>query len=65
MSDKVVNKFSAVYGKNDAPLVSVLAGDEHEAKEKITEQLSRPGRYDYFRLWREHGSRVISRGVGR
>ena len=39
-------------------IITVAAGDEQEAAERIREQLDRPGRRVYLAQWLEGGERV-------
>ncbi len=45
--------------KNGLRIISVLAKDEAEARGKIKEQLSRPGRTGYLSAWEKDGSLII------
>jgi hypothetical protein len=39
-------------------LVTVIAEDEAEAREKIRHQLDRPGRRQFYARWREGGEQI-------
>jgi len=45
--------------KNRLRIISVLAENETEARTKITEQLSRPGRTEYLEAWKKEGSLIL------
>lgn len=44
--------------KEGHPIITVIATSPDEAREKIEEQLNRPGRYGYLQQWIEGGKRV-------
>jgi len=50
--------WQGVDGKGHS-IVTVIAGSEAEARERVREQLSRPGRLGFLKLWREGGQQVV------
>ncbi len=44
--------------KQGAPILSVIADDEAEAKRRIREQLDRRGRRQFLQQWEEGGERL-------
>jgi hypothetical protein len=55
-----LRNFKAINGFSGLSIISVLAKDETKAREKITEQLNRPGRYGAYRIWCDTGKTLKS-----
>lgn len=56
--------YTAVYGTDGLyphSITTVIADSIEDAREKLTQQLNRPGRWDFYRVWVEQGSQVIER----
>lgn len=49
--------------KQGAPILSVIADDEAEARRRIREQLDRPGRRQLLRQWEAGGERIRAEEV--
>ena len=47
--------------KNGRSIVSVGADSEADARQRIKEQLDRPGRRDFYQRWLEGGERIERR----
>jgi hypothetical protein len=52
-----MHRYKAVDGKG-RPIVTVGAEDEEAARQRIKEQLDRPGRRPYYQRWIAGGSRI-------
>jgi len=52
-------KYTAVFGKHNGRIISVGAANEDEARERIREQLGRPGRKDALVRWEADGAKII------
>ena len=50
-----MKRYVALDGRGRS-IITVAAGDEHEAAERIREQLDRPGRRVYLNQWLEGGA---------
>lgn len=50
-------RFIAIYyaGEYKGRITSVLAADTEEAKSRIETELSKPGRYQYLKVWTNSG----------
>lgn len=55
-----MNRYTALDGKGRS-IVTVVARDEQDARRRIREQLDRPGRRDFYRLWVEGGECIQRR----
>jgi len=57
---KKYHTYKAVYGKKgDFSILRVGAVNLKDAKLKIKNQLNRPGRFNVYRLWKQHGSQIV------
>lgn len=56
-----MKRFRAVSGKGH-PIITVGADSEAEARERVEEQLNRPGRRQYLHQWRDGGGRLLCDG---
>lgn len=54
-----MNKYTAVFGKKQGRIVSVLAESVYKADAEIERQLGRPGRSAILRRWIEDGRKMI------
>ena len=52
-----MKRYIAYTGKNNR-ITSVIATDENAARKRIREQLDRPGRRGFLRLWQEDGEKI-------
>jgi hypothetical protein len=59
-----MKRYVALDGRGRS-IVTVAAGDEQEAAERIREQLDRPGRRVYLAQWLEGGGRVAEKPATR
>jgi hypothetical protein len=60
MKEDTMNRYTALDGKGRS-IVTVVARDEQDARRRIREQLDRPGRRDFYRLWVEGGECIQRR----
>ncbi len=57
-----MNRYRAYYypkgSTRRAGIIGVLATDEDHARERVREELQKPGRWPYFHVWQESGEIV-------
>jgi len=54
-----MKKYVAVFGTHNGRIISVGAENEEKAKQEVERQLSKPGRGDILKRWKDDGRRVI------
>ena len=59
-----MKRYVALDGRGQS-IITVAAGDEQEAAERIREQLDRPGRRFYLAQWLEGGALVKEKAAAR
>lgn len=54
---KTTKRYIALYGRNTC-ILSVVADSEDEARQRIREQLNRPGRRQLLKRWQDDGEQI-------